>query len=444
MRIVIDARSVVERKSGIGNYVESLVKHLVPIAEDVRFVLVRHPDASWPILEHPRVEECAYRGETKSVHTLLGMGIAHPFGDADLYHAPAELVPLGLRCPWVVTFHDLMWIEEPALASAFAPVRLVNSAWYRLNYRRAITGARRVIAISQATADAIGRVYPDQADKVTVVHHGIDFKRYDVALAGSRASLESIVPAGLRYSLIVGQGSPYKNHAAMIRAFIEATRTDADHRLVLVRRFSRVDSEMRQLLDRADVRKKVIAVPFVSDATLLALYRHAVMLLFASHYEGFGLPGARSDGDRDPGARFDRSCSSRGGRRSGALRGTDGLLGHGRQDPHAGRGRKPAPAAERGGDGACARVHLGARGAAHARGVSAGDRLVRRQNSMQRASPDDQARAQSSTRSPLTRRNSLVLLVTKVRPIERACAAIRVSRGPIGRPLRDSSARRRP
>jgi glycosyltransferase involved in cell wall biosynthesis len=290
LRIVIDARSVVEKRSGIGNYVESLVKHLVPLAEDMRFVLVRHPDAGWPIIEHERVEERAYRGETKSVHTLLGLGLAHPFADADLYHAPAELVPLGLRCPWVVTFHDLMWIEDPALASAFAPVRLINSAWYRLNYRRAIAGARRVIAISQATADAIARVYPNQTSKVDVVRHGVDFERYDAALAGSRASLESIVPPGIRYSLIVGQGSPYKNHAGMIRAFVEATRSDPDHRLVLVRRFSRVDAEMRQLLERADVRKKVIAVPFVSDATLLALYRHAVMLLFASHYEGFGLP----------------------------------------------------------------------------------------------------------------------------------------------------------
>jgi glycosyltransferase involved in cell wall biosynthesis len=167
---------------------------------------------------------------------------------------------------------------------------LVNAAWYRVNYRRAISGARRVIAISRATADAIGRVYPDQTPKVEVVHHGIDFKRYDATRAASRASLEPIVPPGVRYSLIVGQGSPYKNHAAMIRAFIEATRTDPDHRLVLVRRFSRVDSEMQRLLERADVRKKLIAVPFVSDATLLALYRHAVMLLFVSHYEGFGLP----------------------------------------------------------------------------------------------------------------------------------------------------------
>jgi alpha-1,3-rhamnosyl/mannosyltransferase len=47
---------------------------------------------------------------------------------------------------------------------------------------------------------------------------------------------------------------------------------------------------MRRLLDRPDVKKKIISVPFVSDATLLALYRHATMLLFASHYEGFGLP----------------------------------------------------------------------------------------------------------------------------------------------------------
>jgi glycosyltransferase involved in cell wall biosynthesis len=47
---------------------------------------------------------------------------------------------------------------------------------------------------------------------------------------------------------------------------------------------------MRELLERPDVKAKVIAVPFVTDAELLALYKHAVALLFASHYEGFGMP----------------------------------------------------------------------------------------------------------------------------------------------------------
>ena len=64
MRVVVDARSVVARKSGIGNYTEALLKHLVPRAEGMHFLILRHPDASTPIIEHERVEELTFPGAT--------------------------------------------------------------------------------------------------------------------------------------------------------------------------------------------------------------------------------------------------------------------------------------------------------------------------------------------------------------------------------------------
>jgi glycosyltransferase involved in cell wall biosynthesis len=290
LRIVIDARSVVARRSGIGNYVESLIRHLVPMATDVQFLLLRHPSASAPIVVDDRVTELAFPGETKSVATVFRLGRTHDFADFDLYHSPADLVPLGLRCPFVVTIHDLMWLEAPRLASAFMPVRVANALWYRHNIARSIGRANAVISISHATAAAIERVFPDHFHKVSVVHHGMDTARYDASRAGPRSELERFIPGVKRYALIVGQGSPYKNHVGMVRAFVEATADEPDHKLVLVRRFSRIDREMSRLLQRADVAAKIVTVPFVPDDALLTLYRHATMLLFASHYEGFGLP----------------------------------------------------------------------------------------------------------------------------------------------------------
>ncbi|MBI4699776.1 MAG: glycosyltransferase family 4 protein [Deltaproteobacteria bacterium] len=290
LRIAVDARCVGPRPSGIGHYTEELLRHLVPMADDVELLVLRHPSAREPIVRHERVRELRFPGETKGVLTVLGLGLRHGFADCDLYHSPGDLVPLGLRCPWVVTMHDLMWVEAPHLASAFLPVRLANGLWYRAAFAHAVRGARAVIAISQATAAAIARVYPEHAHKTRVVRHGIDRVRYSAERAGPRSLLDAHVPPGRAYSLIVGQGSPYKNHPGMVRAFLEAMRAQPEHRLVLVRRFSRFDREMRRLLVRPDVQGRVIVLPSVSDDVLLALFRHARMLLFASRYEGFGLP----------------------------------------------------------------------------------------------------------------------------------------------------------
>jgi glycosyltransferase involved in cell wall biosynthesis len=289
LRIVFDARSDGPRRSGIGNYAGALLRSMLELDDDVRFLVLTHEEAK-PI-EHPRVEALPCPGETKSMSTVVRLGrVRNGFSDYDLYHSPAELVPLGIRCPWVVTAHDLMWIEAPRLASAFLPVRLANSLWYRVNFDRAFGGARAVIAISHATADAIGRIYPRHADKTHVIHHGIDLDHFQPSRAPERTALDAHVPPDRPYSLIVGQGSPYKNHARLIRAFVEATSDTPEHMLVLVRRFSRIDFEMQRLLARSEVRDRIITVPHVDDELLLALYRHARMLLFASLYEGFGMP----------------------------------------------------------------------------------------------------------------------------------------------------------
>lgn len=287
-RIVVDARAVTV-KSGIGNYIEALLQRIVPLAEDMRFLLLRPPEDRRPILRHPRVEELALPGETKSIHTFW-IGRAHRFEDFDLYHGPSDIIPWGIRCPWVATIHDMIWLERPDLGASFLPTRAVLAAWYRAEYGHAIRGAERVITISRASADGIGRVFPKEAGKVRVIHHGVDREQWSPERAGSRSSIERIVPAKSRYSLIVGRGAPYKNHPGMIRAFVEATRDDPGHKLVVVRRFARLDFAMRRLLERPDVREKVVTVPSVTSDELLTLYRNAVALLFASHYEGFGMP----------------------------------------------------------------------------------------------------------------------------------------------------------
>lgn len=291
-RLVIDARSVVAKKSGIGNYVDALVRHMAPLAGDLELTLLRHPDSRdlGPLV--PGLDELHFRGETKSTATVFGLARGVELGAFDLYHSPADLVPVGIPIPYVVTIHDLMWVEASRLASSFLPVRVANSAWYRANIRRSVAGSQRVIAISEATRSALERHYPRHSAKLRVIHHGIEHERFEAQLsrAAPRSLLDPYLPSSARFSLIVGQGSPYKNHPAMIRAFVEAFRDQPEHKLILLRRFARVDAEMSRLLSQPAVRDRVIAIPFVPDEVLVALYRHAHMLLFASLYEGFGLP----------------------------------------------------------------------------------------------------------------------------------------------------------
>jgi alpha-1,3-rhamnosyl/mannosyltransferase len=188
-----------------------------------------------------------------------------------------------------VTLHDLMWVEARRLASGFLPERLVNAAWYTANIGRAVRGARRIISISEATRTAIERVYPGHASKVRVVSHGVDRARIDAKQAAPRSALEKLLEPDVPFSVCVGQGSPYKNHQRIVEAFVRAFGSTG-HRLVLVRRFSRRDRRLSKLLEQPAVKRCVTVLPYVDHEVLLALFLNARMLIFASLYEGFGLP----------------------------------------------------------------------------------------------------------------------------------------------------------
>jgi len=290
-RVIFDARSVVPQSSGIGNYAATLLREMVAIDEAFSFTVLRHPGSKHPLVDSDRVQEVEIvPGETKSVATLFRARAVMRLSGHDLYHSPADMVPPRVLCPFVVTMHDMMWVEAPHLASNFWPSRLTMHLWYRGHYAHSIRGAIRVIAISQATADAITRLYPRHASKIRVVRHGLDRQRFDPAKVPARSTLSGWVPESSPFLLAVGQGSPYKNHANIVRAFLLATRDRPHHRLVLVRRFARVDFEMRRLLRQPEVRRKVLVYPFVPDDVLMALYGHAQALVFASHYEGCGMP----------------------------------------------------------------------------------------------------------------------------------------------------------
>ena len=288
--VIFDARSVVSQGSGVGNYTANLLRNMVRLDDAFSFTVLRHSQATEPLVRSDRAREVVLiPGETTSIDTLLRSGRLMRLHGYSLYHSPSDMVPLRLPCPFVVTMHDMMWVESPKLVASFPPSRIARHYWYRAQFAYAIRRAEKVIATCQATADTISRVFPNHAAKVRVVKQGLDLRRFHKSRVPRRSVLDDWVPRECRFALAVGDGSPHDNHANIVRAYLHATTDMPDHRLVLARRFDRWDNEMKRLLARPDVRHRVLVYPYVPDDILMALYGHAQMLVLASHHGGSGV-----------------------------------------------------------------------------------------------------------------------------------------------------------
>jgi glycosyltransferase involved in cell wall biosynthesis len=284
MRIGIDARL---DRTGIGRYTFSLIHELAAIDQENEYVL---------FLRKEKFDSFAPPGSNfqkvlaeiphYSVSEQLRLPRLVHGAKLDLVHYPHFNVPVFARVPYVVTIHDLTHTTRRSLESTTRdPAKFaLKSAGYELVLRRAVRGARHVIAVSEATKQAITDYLHVDPARITVTYEGVDEAAVSQPDKGALKRFGVTKP----YFLYVGAAYPHKNLTKLIEAFAQVK---GDYQLVLAGDNERFGEPLRARARELKVGERVIFPGRVSDAELAALYAGALSYVFVSLSEGFGLPG---------------------------------------------------------------------------------------------------------------------------------------------------------
>ena len=285
MRIGIDARN---DGTGVGRYTFSLVRELAQIDQENEYVLFlnsrRYAAFSKPAPNF-RAVEADIPWFTLREQLLLPPLVARE--RLDLIHYPNVTVPLLARTPYVVTIHDLNYLDaELIFGDRRSARRTLRTAGYRLELQK-VRRARRLIAVSGATRDALVSVLHVDSRRVTVTYESADLREEE----GDRTVLERNGILG-PFFLYVGSAYPYKNLDRLIDAFASFRNRVPEHfKLVLAGDHEQFAAALREHAKHNGVERQVIFPGPVSDAELVALYDAAHAYVFVSLREGFGLPG---------------------------------------------------------------------------------------------------------------------------------------------------------
>lgn len=207
-----------------------------------------------------------------------------------LFHAPYHMgTPRGSAVPRVVSCHDFVRL---VLWQDYLPRRPVYRRLLRAAEALRFHSARRVIAISQFTADDAMRLLGVPASKIDVVYHGADLERYRPPKGMAELKQAQAVRAryGLRegaYVFYAGAADPRKNVDIVIRAFAEAGVDGLELAIIGKMRPSdqlAIDRAMCDAGQPAGVR----FLGFVAEPDLPAVISGALAFVFCSTYEGFG------------------------------------------------------------------------------------------------------------------------------------------------------------
>lgn len=188
----------------------------------------------------------------------------------------------------IYTFHDIVPVKLPYTT-------LDVKKTYLEMLRRLAADADHIVTVSEASRDDIVGALRVGADKVTNTYQSVRIPEALLAESDEQVEidLDAINPekggAGRvrrdEFFLFVGAIEPKKNVKRIIEGYLAS---GARHPLVIVgRKAWRCDEEMA-LIKRAGAR--IIYLDYLPFAQVIRLMRAARAMVFASIYEGFGLP----------------------------------------------------------------------------------------------------------------------------------------------------------
>ncbi|QDG52596.1 glycosyltransferase family 4 protein [Persicimonas caeni] len=288
--VMLDARYISDQSSGIGRYTENLIEQLLELDDTLRLKLITHPSRPRPF-ESPRVSCQTYAAAPNSLRTRFLLTKSIDFRGVDLFHSPFNILPADVPVPCIFTLHDIMWLLDKNYCTDSWWRKLVTGTFYQQLIPRSAAQATRILTVSHHSRRSIEDYFPQKAGRVHVTYNGVDPFFRPMAPEKGWPLLSKWLTPRSRFVLVVGQGSPYKNHAGALAGFIEAFRHDPDVYFVLVRRLTRGPAtRLKQLMADPDVASRIIQLDYVTGDELRALYSLAHAFLFPSLYEGFGLP----------------------------------------------------------------------------------------------------------------------------------------------------------
>lgn len=198
----------------------------------------------------------------------------------DVLHCSSSSAPRYSPVPVVMTVHDVI----PLVA---------NDGWndaeiarFKTQLGYGLRSAHRVIAVSQHTKNDLVRIFGVAAERVKVVHWGIDPPS---RAAPTELELENLA-IRRPFVMVFGGDALRKNTALTIAALAKAAKSLPRLQLVLIgiegTKARQTYSEQAQ---QAGLRN-VVCLDYVAEQTLEAIYSQTECLVYASLYEGFGLP----------------------------------------------------------------------------------------------------------------------------------------------------------
>lgn len=296
-RVVINGIPLLGPRSGVGSYVFHTCRAVMQLRPEWQyryFYGLRWSPELWRHTAAPYASARRFVRQSRAFYPLsrrftdLSFRLGCRREHFDLYHE-TNFTPMPFDGPTVVTVHDLSFLRYP---EKHPPERVRYLERY---FRERITRASHFVTGSEASKREMIALMGLTSDQVTVTPLGV--------AAQFRQLPAPLVQHGLRhhglefkrYLLYVGTLEPRKNIPELLEAYAQLSDgLRARYPLVLAGARGWLMEQFDRKLKRLGIASNVRKLGYVPEEDLVALYNGAVLFVYPSLYEGFGLPPLES------------------------------------------------------------------------------------------------------------------------------------------------------
>lgn len=300
MVIGFDGKRAYQNKTGLGNYIRSLLPILAERYPLDKYVLFAPEKTSlFNISTIPQADAVFPSGDFfKSLPAMwrrYGMVKAIKDYGVDLYHGVSNELPNGIRrsgAKSVVTVHDIIFERFPETYN------LDERYVHRWKIKYACRVADAVVAISEQTKNDLVAFYKVPPEKITVVYQSCNPIFQRPVEEQEKTEIKKRYQLPDKYFLFVSSIAPRKNLITICRA-LASIKKELQIPLVVIGNGKKEKEAAREFMRTNGIEHLLILLNempvsndpgFTTAADFPAIYQQALALIYPSIFEGFGAP----------------------------------------------------------------------------------------------------------------------------------------------------------
>lgn len=291
MKIGFEAQRIFRaHKHGMDLAALELIRRLQQTDRENQYLLFAAdgPDKT-SLLKSQNLHPVFLRGLSYADREQIFLPAAVKRNHVDLLHCTANTAPVHGNTPLILTLHDIIFLDNDSLGGSL--YQDIGNLYRRWVTPAAIRRASTIITVSEHERNNIVARFPSAEQKTIVIYNGVDERFHDNYTAAERERVSRRYGLPAQYILFLGNTSPKKNTAAMIKAYVHLREQFDEAPPLVITDYPRsLVTKHLAALKKEEVIRSIIPVGYISPVDMPLLYAGSSCFVYPSLAESFGLP----------------------------------------------------------------------------------------------------------------------------------------------------------